>query len=637
MSGVFAILARPDNPAREPECIAVREACLRRGRDHTASWSAEGSWIGACRYAWELEPDFAAGVIVHAEGQLVVAADASLYYRDDLRAALRSAGVEPTGKSPSHLIAAAYRAWGPAGVARLEGDFAFVVWDRREQRLIGARDLHGSRPLFFAQLGERLVVASCLSAVAAHPGIPRELNLLAVAEDLFNVSSMVVEDTAFRAIKRVPAGCMLTWRPGSAPRLERFAAAPLFEQGDDADADEAAARLRAVLGRAAQERLAAAGPSSVWMSGGYDSPSVFALARTGCAAGQEVLPVSMSYPVGDKGREDELIQAVADHHGAPVTWVSRTDVPALPDPVEWAERRDEAKAHPYECWNLALVAGTRRLGSRIALNGNGGDQFFGVSGIFLGDLIRRGQLLVLFRELRALGFRARGLRAAFHWAVKPNVPPPLLRFAGWLRGGKRLRQHLQRAVPEWLAADPAFVADLYERQWQFHRRRPGESFASAEASWYLHTGSGQRIISTLGAFTVAHGVEPRSPMYDMRVLELMARRPREDRYALAENKRLLRRSLHSLLPAGHLAPRRDRTGLPGGYLAEALPRALPAWWARLGRSFVLADVGLVSPKALERTLDRYLRNPAWESQAGVDVFDVLSTEYWLRSRTGAVA
>lgn len=634
---MFAILARAENAAPEPEFAAVREACLRRGRDKIETWAADGSRIGVCRYAWELDPDFADGVLVHADGQLVVVADASLYYRDDLIIALRSAGVEPTGRSPSHLIAAAYRAWGPAGVARLEGDFAFVLWDRREQRLIGARDLHGSRPLFFAPAGDHLVVASCLSAVAAHPGMSRDLNLLAIAEDLCSLSSVVVEDTAFRAIRRVPAGCLVQWQPCSTPQLRRFAEAPLFEQGDDADAEEAAARLRAVLGRAARERLAIAGRTSVWMSGGYDSPSVFALARTGRGAGQEVLPVSMSYPVGDRGREDELIQAVADHHGVPVTWVSRADIPPLPDPTEWAERRDDAIAHPYECWNLALVAGTRRLGSHIALNGNGGDQFFGASGIFLGDLLRRGHLIALFRELRALGLRLRGLRELFHWAVKPNLPRPLVRMVTRLRRGKRLRQHLQRAIPEWLAADPGFVADLYDRQWDFHRRRPGESFASAEASWYLHTGAGQRIISTLGAFALANGVESRSPMYDPRVLAMMARRPREDRYAHAENKRLLRRAMQGLLPAEHLAPRRNRTGLPGGYLAEVLPRALPAWLERLGGHLLLADVGLVNPVALRRTLDRYLRNPPWENQAGAEVFDVLSTEFWLRSRTGAVA
>jgi asparagine synthase (glutamine-hydrolysing) len=403
----------------------------------------------------------------------------------------------------------------------------------------------------------------------------------------------------------------------------------MFEQGDDADPEEAAARLREVLGRAVRERLAVRGTTTVWMSGGYDSPSVFALGRANRANGQEVVPVSMSYPLGDKGREDELIQKVADHFGAQVAWVRRQDVAGLPDPVEWAERRDEAVAHPYECWNRALVAGTRSVGARVALTGNGGDQFFGVSGIFLGDLVRTMRLPSLYRELRALGLRLRGLRELFHWAVKPNLPQPMLRFAAWIRGGRRLGMHLQRQVPSWLVANRAFLRALYDRQWQFRQRRPGESLASAEASWYLHTKHGQRIISIVGGLALADGVEVRSPMYDQRVLNLIARRPREDRYSNAENKRLLRRSLRGLLPPEHLAPRRNRTGLPGGYLAEALPKVLPAWLGRLG-SLWLADMGLVNPKELQQSLDQYLRNPVWESQIGVQVLQVVSVEYWIR-------
>ena len=631
MSGLYAIIAGSGQPAEESDYFAMRRASLRRGADVDDTWSSQGSWIGACRYEWEVGQDFADGVGVLHEGDLVVAADASLYYRDDLQNALSSANVEPTGSSPSHLIAATYRAWGVEGITRLEGDFAFILWDGRQRLLVGARDLHGSRPLFFGQAGSRLVMASCLSAVVAHPGISRDINRAALACSLINASSTLVEETEFRAVSRVPAGCMVRWLPGRTPVVERFAEAPLFEQADDVGTEEAAQRLREVLGLAVRERLASTGLTSVWMSGGYDSPAIFALGRTNRGAGQEVLPVSMSYPVGDKGREDELIELVARHHGAPVEWVERASIASLPDPAVWAARRDHAAAHPFEYWNRALMAGTRRLEARIALSGNGGDQFFGVSGIFLGDLLRRGQWAALARELRALGFRPQGARPLFYWAVTPNLPPFLLRLARWLRGGTALKQHLQRSAPSWLVASPALAADLEARQWQFANRRPGESLASAETAWYLQTSLGQQMVSSVGEITLDGGVELRSPMYDRRVLELMSRRPREDRYSMAENKRLLRQALEGLLPADHLAPRHNRTGLPGGYLAEVLPRVLPDWLARVGGSLRLADLGLVEPREVQQSLNRYLTNPVWESQHGVGVFDLLSAEYWLRS------
>ncbi|MEZ4413998.1 MAG: asparagine synthase-related protein [Gemmatimonadales bacterium] len=606
---------------------------LRRGADVDDTWSSQGSWIGACRYSTGTRP----GLRRRCARCLTRATSSLCWRRTPVSIIATISGklcVGQTSNRQDHrratTIAAAYRAWGWR-VKRLEGDFAFILWDRREHLLVGARDLHGGRPLFFSQVGDQLVVGSCLTAMLAYPRIPRDINRAALACSLISAASTLVEETEFRAVSRVPAGCMVRWSPGRTPVVQRFAEAPQFERLDDVGPQEAAERLREVLGQAVRERLASSGVSSVWMSGGYDSPAIFALGRTNRGVGQELLPVSMSYPVGDKGREDELIERVAGHYGAPVEWVARASLPPLPDPAEWARRRDQCAAHPYENWNRALMAGTRRLGARIALSGNGGDQFFGVSGIFLGDLLRRGHWVSLWRELRALGFGPKGLRPLFHWAVKPNLPPYLLEVARRLRGGRHLKQHLQRSAPAWLGGGPALAADVQARQWKFSNRRPGESLASAEAAWYLHTSAGQQIVSLVGEFSLGGGVESRSPMYDGRVLDLMSRRPREDRYSMAENKRLLRQALAGLLPAEHLAPRSNRTGLPGGYLVDELPAVLPEWFDRLGSDMRLADLGLVQPRELRQSLDRYLRNPPWESSEGVAVFDVLSAEYWLRS------
>jgi asparagine synthase (glutamine-hydrolysing) len=92
-----------------------------------------------------LGADFA-GVTVLEEDGLVVAADASLYYRAELHAALLVAGRPPRGPSASHYLLAAWRA-GAVLVERLEGDFAFVLWNERERRLLAARDFQGTRPL----------------------------------------------------------------------------------------------------------------------------------------------------------------------------------------------------------------------------------------------------------------------------------------------------------------------------------------------------------------------------------------------------------------------------------------------------------------------------------------------------------
>lgn len=635
MSAIAAVLGAGQPSGGDGGTQAMLEQLRTRGPDHAGLWSGDEGLMAVFRHDWELAPDFSGDVVLLQQDHLIIAADATLYYRDQLQRALRAAGVEPAGPTSSHLIAAAYLAWGADAVERLEGDFAFLVWDRREQRLTAGRDHAGTRPLFFAWTGRQLIVGSRLSAVAAHPAVSRELNTVALAEIVAGSASMVAEETEYLAIQRLPAGRRLGWRPGEAPRLEAFGPPLFFDQAHPGSAADAAAGLREVLGQAVRERLASTAPTSVWMSGGYDSPAIFALGKATASPDQPVVPVSMSYPVGDAGREDELIQAVADFHHQKVQWVSIADVPPMPAPQPWAGRRDEPFAHPYQEWNRSLALGTRATGARIALTGNGGDQFFSVSPVFLADLFRAGHWLTLGREARALGFRPRDYRQLFHWAVQPNLPPLLQQLATGVRGGRPLRPHLQARLPEWFANQDRWSGQLRERQWHYGLRRPGERMTSAETHWYLNASFGMRVMSSVADFAMLEGVETRSPLYDRRVLDFIARRPRTDRFANAESKGLLRAAVAGLLPDEHLARRTNRTGLPGGYLVRTLPVVLQGWLDGLEGNLRLADLGLVDPAKLRQTLARYLANPRWESARGVQVFDVLSTEHWLRSREGA--
>jgi asparagine synthase (glutamine-hydrolysing) len=633
LSGILAILGVPGS-IEEAASRRMLDATRPRGADRTQFWSSEDGVMGVCRADWELGADFASGDLLVEHSHLVLAADARLYYRDDLLARLRARGVQPAGESPGHLIAAAYLAWGTDLVDVLEGDFGFILWDRRQRLLLAACDFAGSRPLHFASVAGRLILASGLNGVAAHPLVSRQLNRLAIAELLIGASSTRVEETVYQEIRRLPAGARLLWRPGQTPSVERYWEPPRFDRGEGPQAPQAAEQLREVLAGAVRERLAVSGPTAVMTSGGYDSPAILALAS---AAGKgRAVPVSMSYPEGDPGREDELIGAVGSHLGTPITWLQVGEVPGFPDLTDWARRRDEPFAHPYEEWNRALMGGARRTGARVVLGGNGGDQFFSVSPVFLADLCRAGQWVSLAREARSMGLGPRRFRDLFHWTVQPLLPTAAHRLAQWIRG-RALRPHLQSPVPSWFELDGPTLQELSERQWRYDLRRPSESFGSAETSWYLTTSFGQRICATVAQVGLDAGVETRSPMYDRRVIEFMASRPREDRFALGETKRLLRQAMTGLLPEAHLAPRKARTGLPHRYLHRARREALPVWLEHLGHRTILEDVGLINVGTLRQAVERYLGTPRWEGHLGGELFDAFSVEFWLREHSTGVS
>src|SRR5690348_5110646 len=297
-------------------------AMVRRGASQAGVWRQGSTVLAVARQRWEFGPGFSGPVLAVEDGDCTVVADASLYYRDDLRRKLAAQGVRPCGQTPSHLILAAYRAWGEACPAQLDGDFAFVLYDRRARRVLAARDFVGSRPLFYAELGKVLVIASSIGAILEHPACAGELNLEAIGTDAAGLSYAATDDTCYRGMRRLYAGWTLT-RDGGASRVRPHWEPQVAEPRRAPSFDEGAEELRALLCTAVAERLDPSGASSMWLSGGWDSPAVFAagqhvLAARGDAA-DRLRAVSVSHPAGDPGYEDDKITAIRERWSAPVT------------------------------------------------------------------------------------------------------------------------------------------------------------------------------------------------------------------------------------------------------------------------------------------------------------------------------
>ncbi|CAA9301435.1 MAG: hypothetical protein AVDCRST_MAG40-384, partial [uncultured Gemmatimonadaceae bacterium] len=545
-----------------------------RGAARRAVGRGVGALLGVARHEWEMAPGLSGDALIVHDGDVMVAADASLYYLDDLGRRLRAAGVAPAGTSASHYIAAAYRAWGDQCVDRLEGDFAFLLWDRARRRLFAARDFYGSRPLFHATFGSTLVVASSIAAVLAHPRCPSDLNLTAIAESAAGLFSEGTE-TAYRAVRRFPAGHALVLSDSRrTPELRRFWYPPEFAGETRARVPFAAAaeELREILIQATAERMLPAGLTTASTSGGWDSPAVFgagreALRRRGID-GDRLRPVSISYPVGDTGREDELIEAIAAHWRADVTWLDIRDIPLFERPAERAARRDEPFAHPFENFNRALARAGRDAGARVMLNGNGGDQLFQVHTIYLSEMLGRGDLAGLAREWHSIG--GGGLRDFYRLAVQPLLPQETRDAVARLRGAERARLYYEKSVPSFI--DPSFALrhQLVERQRAGEPARVARGAAGHEQHRYLTHPFYARVASVVSELSLDEGVEQRAPLFDGRLVAFAATRPRVERRSGNETKRLLRAAVRGLLPDQVLASRPARTGTTSDYLTRSM-------------------------------------------------------------------
>jgi asparagine synthase (glutamine-hydrolysing) len=608
-------------------------AMARRGADCTSVRHVGSGALAVARCEWELSPSHSGTVMIAEENRVTVAADAALFYRADLARKLRYRGVTPTGDTPSHLILAAYQAWGIDCARELEGDFAFIIWDEPRRSVFAARDFTGKRPLYFTESGDTLLAASSLSALQAHTRCTRELDLAVIAEEAA-VLAGTASDTCWRGVRRLSPGHYLHWRLGERARVAPFWEVPLFSDRDSGQLpfDEAAEELRRLLTAAVDERLARRGATALFLSGGWDSPSLY-------AAGQRLLSdagdgerhleaVSVSFPEGDPGREDEVISSIVGYWEGSTKWIRSSDIPPLARVLERAAQRDEPFPHLFEMMNRALARTGRSLGARVVLDGNGGDQLFQASGAYLTDLFTTGRWPTFAREWRARG--GGDWRDLLRSTLLPTLPASVLHRMAEARGGRSVVNTLEHALPEWIRPEFAREHSLLGRERNNVPRRGGRSRAAHESAWQLTRPLIGRMTATLGGLALEEGVEHRSPFTDTRVVAFAASRPVLERRSGRETKRLLRRAMKGLLPDSVLAPRPYRTGSPIRYLTSAIVAAMPELIERNMKNPVLGDLGIIEPEVFRRSWEESVRRD--DLNLCVSLYLTMEVELWLRAR-----
>lgn len=587
--------------------------------------------LGVASSGWD-EP---ATLRIAADDRYTVVAHAALFYREALNGALGRGAEAPL---PSHApaataILAALRAWRWECVHRLEGEYAFIAWDARERTIFAARDHSGSRTLFHAPIGDGIAVASHLRTVRAVPGCHGDWNLIALCEDAADIDLAVPTETVYRDIQRIPGGHQLTWSPGARSDVRRWWEVPVFERDSGIPFEEGAEELRRLIADAVAERSDTARGTAVMLSGGYDSPAIYAAGnwRLGSAAAPAPLrSVSFSHPAGDPGREDELIEATTRRWGAAPYFIPIGDVPDIEPSLERARWRDEPLYHTYELWNRTLATGTRSQGAHIALNGNGGDPWFSTTPVFLADLLRQGRLLQFRREWGELMGRMT-LYRVFKTAVQPNLPPALLSSIALMRGGRPLSDHHVRMPPAWVAEPMRRSPDLLARRRIHWARRRGESLSAIGRTWFLRASHPERIAALVFSVCQTQGVELRTPLLDNRIVQFAATRPRWESNSGRQNKHLLRYSMRDLLPQQVVAPRTERTGTPLTYFKRTLQAHLQEARRSFMNGMFLADLHVVEHRKVLDEVDSVLAGGLEDLERGNTLLMAIQAEWWLRS------
>jgi asparagine synthase (glutamine-hydrolysing) len=561
-----------------------------------------------------------------ASGRYVICFNGEVYNFARLRAELEPLGHAFRGGSDTEVMLAAIEQWGlAAAVSRFIGMFAFALWDAKERTLHLVRDRLGIKPLYYGAAGRDFVFGSELKALRAHPGFDATIDREALAL-YFRHNYIPAPRSICRDARKLPAGCILSIRPGGEPAITSYwSAEAAYRAGGQnpwtGSEDEALDRLEALLGDAVDLRMIADVPLGAFLSGGIDSSLVVALMQA-----RSPRPVQ-TFSIGFAERrfnEAPHAAAVARHLGTEHTelMVSERElldiVPLVPR--FWDEPfADSSQIPTYAVNHLA------RNHVTVALSGDGGDElFYGYDRYFFTQRV--------WAALSRLPFPLRKAMAMCGKALPQGLVDRL--------GGSahRLRWRLDalglRSFDELYGyflshfKDPAAIV-LGTANPPDNTPAPlADRFAwmsLCDVMGYLP----DDILVKVDRASMAVALEARVPLLDHRVVEFAATLPTAMKVQSGQGKHLLRRLLYRHVPRELVDRPKMGFGVP---IDEWMRGKLRPWCEDLLDTGAIRRQGLLDARLVERIWREYL---AGRGNWSYHLWDVLMFQAWLGHWGGA--
>ena len=549
MCGIVAILS-PSRPVPGPALRRAAAALGHRGPDGTRTWISPTGRAGLGHTLLAINDPEGFQPIASEDGRLRIVVNGQFYGFARVRAELEQRGHRFRTRSDSEIALHLYEELGTGCLERLRGQFALVVWDEETGRLFAARDRFGLKPLFFAEHGGALYLASEAKALFA-AGIPASWDTRAVYHSLHACPDET--RSLFAGISQVPPGHMLLAGPGGM-RLERYWDLPRSPSAGAAPGfPDAVARVRELTEEAVGVRMVAGVPVGCLLSGGLDSSSVL-----GVASATAEGPVA-AFTVGfERRRYDETAGArgMAEAAGAEHA-VAMLDDAALAD--HFADAVWHAETLQYNTHGVArylLARSVREAGYRAVMAGEGADEaFFGYE--FLraaagapgggGGRGPRRILRILGGLVRSPATRYPDLAATSPWLARialmlPAAPSLFTRLT---RGLGLLRSVCSEDFLGGLAG-----YDLY-RAYYRRCRRSGALSGRSPARQLLYLWLHSLFVNyhlAADRLDMAHGVEVRLPFLDHGLFEYANGLPLALLTAPPREKQLLREAMRPHIP-----------------------------------------------------------------------------------------
>ncbi len=577
----------------------------------------------------DLTKDGEQPMVSHSE-RYVIIFNGEFYNFQDLRRELEVKDVKFKGRSDTEVFLAAVEHWGlNQALQKINGMFAFALWDRKEKMLHLVRDRLGKKPLYVGWAGNNLVFGSELKALRAHPEFEAQINAYAL-QGFLRLNYIEAPETIYYNIWQLPAGHRMsldlsTLRTGDDLLDEMKSYWDPVRVLDDAknnpiegDDDKIVRDFEKLLTTCVTDRMISDVPLGAFLSGGIDSSAVVALMQK--HAGNPVKTYSIGFEEAAYN-EAEYARDVAqhlgtDHHEHICTGQDALDViPQLPDMYD--EPFADMSAIP-----TYLVSKFARQDVTVALSGDGGDEM-------LGGYVRHMMGPKIWKTMRVM---PKILRSGISGTLQrmPERPLDALRprqpqFGYKLQKAARImsldtqEQVYERLICKWLPA-PVLGKDIYETDLPLPRA--DMAFAEKMMLWDTVGYLPNDILTKVDRASMAVSLEARAPLLDRRIFEYGWRLPHDVKMREQKGKWLLRQVLKKHVPEKLFERPKQGFAIP---VADWLRGPLRDWAEDLLDEKTMKEQGYLDAHVIRDTWKHHLDG---QGRHGEALWAVLMFQAW---------
>jgi asparagine synthase (glutamine-hydrolysing) len=528
MCGINGIFAYRDGapPVDSEELVRSRECMRTRGPDAADVWISDDGKVGLGHRRLAIIDLSPAGAQPMRRGQLAIIFNGEIYNYRELRARLEAKGRTFTSHSDTEVMLALYDEMQEGMFGELRGMFAIALWDGARRRMLLARDPYGIKPLYYADDGTTVRMASQVKALIAGGRVDSRFEPAAAAG--FLLRGTVPEPfTMYRGIRALPAGSFAyVDAAGVGEPKQYFSIAATLREGVERSRPITADEVHDAVLESVRYHMVADVPVGAFLSAGIDSSAIVAFARESGATDLQTMTLRFEEYRGRDNDEAPLASVVAERYGVrhairELTLSDfRNELPRI------FAAMDQPTVDGLNSYFISKAAA--ELGLKVALSGTGGDELFGGYTSFR-DIPRWMPITSVLSRVPGLGegvYRLNSALARRSRHISPKMGEILRHGATYagaylVKRGRFLASELPGVMGEERAREGLQRLDLLHLIERTVTPDPGTPYArvaALESSLYLRN----QLLRDMDWASMAHSLEVRVPLVDAHLLRRLA-------------------------------------------------------------------------------------------------------------------